>query len=227
MGATGTYVPRTSGKVEYEPITGTLQKWEAGIRRNQVQEDREHGALFDRNGEPIIGYRGTRHSVAVDRRVLDNEGASFTHYHPDRSFGGTLSMQDLKVFASSKLGSLRAVSNQGQLYSITAGQNVDRQGLAKWVRANQKLAQQNFRRSYDSAIKAATTPLKSGPHKGQVKLVNRRTGQVVYRDPMTPQQAQSYARQYSVGMFDRMYSKQLSKFGVTYTSTKGGKGRTR
>jgi hypothetical protein len=40
---------------------------------------------------------------------------------------------------------------------------------------------------------------------------------------MTQQQAVNYARAYSVGMFDRMYGKALSRYGVTYTSTKAGR----
>ena len=224
MGSSGVVVARNAGSVQFEPLSGGVRDWENTLRRGEVAPDIEHGALFDRDGNPIVGYRGEPHSVAIDQRVLQSDG-TFTHYHPDRSFGGTLSMQDLKVFARSNLNELRAVSGQGQLYSIKAGADVDRQGLAKWVRANQKLAQRNFESSYRSALKQATTPLKTGPHKGQIKLVNRTTGKVTYRDPMTPQQAMRYARQYSVGMFDRMYSKALSKYGVTYTATKGGQGR--
>lgn len=223
MGATGMYIPREPGQIKMEPITGRVGEWERSIRSGESTQNIEHGALFDKNGEPIVGYQGDRHSVAIDQRVLNSDG-TFTHYHPDRDFGGTLSMADLKVFARSNLSELRAVSNQGQLYSIKANADVDRKGLAKWVKANQRLAQQNFERSYESALKAATTPLKSGPHKGQIKLENRRTGKVTYRQPMTPQQAQRYARQYSVGMFDRMYGKALSRYGVTYTSTKAGRG---
>ena len=222
MGSAGIVIPRNPGDIKREPITGTVSQWENSLRRGELSPDIEHGALFDANGQPIVGYQGERHSVAVDRRVLDMPGATFTHFHPDQSFGGTLSMQDLKVFARSNLGELRAVTNQGQLYSIKAGSNVDRQGLAKWVQANQRLAQRNFESSYRSALKQATTPLKTGPHKGEVKLVNRTTGKVTYRKPMTPQQAVNYARTYSVGMFDRMYGKALSRYGVTYTATKAG-----
>lgn len=223
MGATGGIVVKESGEVNFEPITSSVSAWESGIRNNEVQANIEHGALFDSNGNPIIGYRGDEHSVAVDNRVLNLTDGSFTHYHPDKTFGGTLSMADLGVFAKSQLKELRAVSNSGQLYAVRAGENVDREGLAKWVRTNNALSQKNFERSYRSALKQATTPLKSGPHKGQVKLVNRTTGKVVYRDPMTKAQAVRYARQYSTGMFDRMYQKALSKYGVTYVATKAGK----
>lgn len=226
MGSSGIVIPRTPGSVKREPISNNISAWENALRRGDVNPDIEHGALFDKNGNPIVGYQGDRHSVPVEARVLQSDG-TFTHFHPDRSFGGTLSMQDLKVFARSNLSELRAVSGQGQLYSIKAGDNVDRQGLARWVRSNQRLAQQNFESSYRSALKQATTPLKSGPHKGEIKLVNRNTGKVTYRKPMTPQQAMNYARAYSVGMFDRMYGKALSRYGVTYTSTKAGRNSDR
>lgn len=228
MGSTGIVIRggrlgARGGDVQREPLKGTISEWENPLRRREVEPNIEHGALYDENGKPIVGYKGERHSVAVDRRVLDVPNATFTHYHPDKSFGGTLSMQDLKVFSRSNLRELRAVSGQGQLYSIRAGANVDRQGLAKWIQSNQKLAQKNFNNSYKSALKQATTPLKSGPHKGEIKLVNRITGKVTYRQPMTQQQAVNYARAYSVGMFDRMYGKALSRYGVTYTSTKAGR----
>ena len=238
MGSTGIVVrSRTTvngSGIQREPIKGTISQWENPLRRREVEPNIEHGALYDENGKPIIGYKGERHSVAVDRRVLDTPNATFTHYHPDKSFGGTLSMQDLKVFSRSNLRELRAVSGQGQLYSIRANGNVDREGLRKWINSNQKMAQKNFNQAYSRALKEATTPLKSGPHKGEVKLTTRRTvrgedGQrrevrtVTYRKPMTQQQAINYARATSVGMFDRMYGKALSRYGVTYTSTKAGR----
>ena len=204
------------------PIQGTLGNWESPTRRG-MDSNREYAAFYDADGNPVIGFEGSQHSVAVNPRYLDVTGGTMTHNHPDNDFGGTLSMQDLKVFAKSKLGELRAYSEQGQLYSVKAGANVDRAGLLKWVNTNQKLMQQNFERSYESAYKQATTPLKSGEHKGQIKLVNRRTGKVTYRQPMTPAQATRYARQYSVGQFDRTYKKNLGRFGITYTSTKAGR----
>ena len=220
MGSTGIVV--SSGRVRLEPITGGVSGWENTFRRGENEPNIEHGALFDKDGNPVIGYKGDRHSVAIDQRVLQSDG-TFTHYHPDKSFGGTLSMQDLRVFARSNLNELRAVSSQGQLYSIKANGNVDRAGLTRWVNKNQKLAQRNFARSYESALKQATTPLKSGPHKGQIKLTNSTTGKVTYRAPMTQQQAVNYARTYSVGMFDRMYRKALDKYGVSYVSTRAGR----
>ena len=235
----GLVVPRrnSSRRLNLEPIRGGINEWENATRRG-AESNIEHGALYDRNGNPVIGYKGDRHSVAIDRRVLNTPGATFTHIHPDKSFGGTLSMQDLKVFARSNLKELRAVSSQGQLYSIRANENIDRKGLAKWVKSNQKIAQKNFEQSYDRALREATTPLKTGPHKGQVRLTSRQTvrdengnrkevRKVVYRAPMTRQQAVNYARTYSVGVFDRMYGKALSKYGVNYTATKAGRNSDR
>ena len=218
MGSTGIHV----GNPNYEPITGRLGDFENDFRQGNSNVNIEHAALFDSNGEPIIGYVGERHSVAVDNRALNTPGATLSHFHPDKGFGGTLSMADLKLFSKSQLGELRAVSKQGQLYSIKAGQNADRQGLAKWLKRVEPIAKKNFNNSYEKAFKTVTTPLKSGPHKGEVKITDPKTGKSVYRQPMTPVQARNFARQYSVGMFDRMYSKNLSKFGVTYTATKGG-----
>lgn len=210
------------GTPQYEPVTGTLRDWERYIRQGN-NSDIEHAALFSQTGEPIIGYKGDEHSVTLDKEHITNsQGGILTHIHPDNDFGGTLSMQDLSMFANSDLSELRAISEQGQLYSISAMRGLDREGLARWVKTNRKLMQKNFAKSYKSAYKSATTPLKSGPNAGKIKLVNRRTGKTIYRNPMTPEQAARYARQYSVGAFDRMYQKNLAQFGVKYTSKKSG-----
>ena len=216
MGSSGIL---TSGPFNQIPVTGTLEDWEKSTRAGQDRKT-ETATFFTMSGEPITGFGGDEHSVHVDPRYLQVDGGILTHNHPDNDFGGTLSMQDVKVFAKSNLSEIRAYSEQGYSYSLKAGKNADKDALLRWVKVNQKQMQKNFIRSYESAYKQATTPLKSGPHAGQVKLVNRRTGKVVYRQPMTDAQAVRYARQYSVGAFDRMYQKNLSKFGFTYTSTK-------
>ena len=108
MGASGIHL---SKDYKLEPLAGTEQEWENSIRTGKVSGDVEHGALYTKDGEPIVGYLGEAHSTPVDHRVFDVEGASFTHYHPDKAFGGTLSMADLKVFSESKLDNLRAVTS--------------------------------------------------------------------------------------------------------------------
>lgn len=236
MGSVGMVIGRgqlgsASNPVQHLPITETMREWEVRTQREARQGvgqgEVETGALFDRNGRPIDAYLGTRHSVAIDPtkvNVPETEGATFTHLHPDSGFGGSLSLTDLKTFSRTNWGELRATTKQGQLYSIKAGQNADREGLRKWVNSNQRILNRNFRNSYYSSLKRATTVLKSGPHKGQVKLISP-TGKVTYRAPMNAEQADRYARQYSVGMFERTYKKNLAKYGFTYTSTKGGRNR--
>lgn len=216
MGASGILL---GGPFQQIPVRGNLGENES-YTRGGADSKTESAIFFNAQGEPITGFAGDEHSVHIDPRYLQTPGGVMTHNHPDNDFGGTLSMQDLKVFANSQLGEIRAISEQGNVYSLKAGPNADRAGLARWVKAEQKLMQRNFQRSYDSAYRQATTPLKSGPNKGKVKLVNRRTGKVTYREPMTEAQAVRFARQYSVGAFDRMYKKNLGQFGFTYTSTK-------
>ena len=219
MGA-GVYIPRDRSKIRLEPITGKIGDFENRFRQGEGA-DVEHGALYDANGEPIVGYLGTRHNTPIDERVLNMPGGTFSHFHPDKAFGGTLSLADLSVFAKSQLNEMRAVAKQGQLYTLKANDNVDRAGLAKWVKRVEPIAVKNFNNSYKKALKAAVTPLKSGPHKGQIKITNPTTGKAIYRQPMTAKQAQNFARQYSVGAFERMYKKNLAKFGVEYKATKG------
>lgn len=235
MGATGATGILIGGDVERFPLAGTnltLDKAEYRQGKEFEQNDlikslsdggtKEYGVLLDADGVPYMAYKGEEHSVHIGDEVL-NSGGTFTHYHPDKDFGGTLSIQDLKVFAKSNLKELRAFSKQGQMYSVKAGPNADREGLLRWAKMSGKLQQQNLNKSYAAALKAATTPLKSGPNKGKIKIKNPRTGKTVYREPMTDKQAQAFARQWSVGSYDRMYKKNLEKYGFTYTATKAGK----
>ena len=205
------------------PIEGSIRDWENRVQNQGIGGGNvETAAVFDRNGNPLGAYLGERHSVSFRPQDLQIEGATFTHFHPNPSFGGTLSLQDLKVFARSKWDEIRAYTGQGKLYSVKAGSNVDREGLSKWIKSHEKLLQKNFAQSYNSALKNATTELKSGPHAGKVKL-RQPDGSYKYVNPLTPKQAAAYARTYSVGMFDRAYKKALSKYGVIYTSTNAGK----
>lgn len=221
---------QVGGKVTHLPIQESIRQWEArslkeaqqGVGHGKV----ETGALFDKNGKPIDAYLGERHSVNIDPSKLnapETEGATFTHLHPDDRFGGTLSMTDIHTFAQSNWGELRATSKQGQMYSIKATENANREGLQKWAQSKAKLYQKNFDKSYKSSLKRAKTVLKSGPHKGQIKLTDPKTGKVTYRPPMTAAQADKYARTFATGMLDRTYAKNLEKFGFKYTKTKGGK----
>jgi len=230
MGSTGVVIARgNSGKVKPLPITGRMSQWETRTARDAAKGPKkgrvEVAAIYDKDGNPVGAYQGERHSVSMPDRALQVPGGTLTHLHPNDYFGGTLSITDLKTFSKSQLAEVRAYSKQGQIYSLREGANADKKALLNWARRNEKMIQSNFNRSYESALKQATTPLKSGPHKGQIKLVNKRTGKVTYRQPMTPAQADKYARTYSVGMLDRTYRKNLEKFGFNYTSTKAGKNR--
>jgi len=221
------------GNVKHLVVTGkpTIDEWELRAKDETKEKGFGQGrvetlAIFDKDGNFMQAYEGDRHSVNIDPKILnakETEGASVTHLHPNNALGGTLSLTDLKTFAQSNWKELRATTKQGQLYSIVASENADREKLAKWVNSKKSILEKNFNKSYDRALKAATTPLKSGPHKGMVKLVDGSTGKVTYRPPMTPKQAYAYARQYSVGMFDRTYSKNLEKIGFKYVATKAGK----
>lgn len=215
MGASGIVI---TGSPNYEPITGNMADWESAIRRGDVSPNIEHAAYFDKNGNPVVGFWGDENSVGIDRKhIFDVPGGTMTHYHPDKDFGGTLSMQDLWVFAKSGWDEMRAVTSQGYAYSIKTTPNTDKKKLEQWVKSKKKLMQRNFNRAYAAAFRQATTPLKSGPNKGKVKLVNHTTGKVTYRKPMTKQQAAKYVRTYVTNMYDAMYRKNLKQFGVTYT----------
>ena len=242
MGSLGRDEGVQIGNATHLPIKEGLRQWEARSQK-EAQQGVGHGkvetaALFDKNGKPIDAYLGTKHSVNIDPNKLnapETEGATFTHLHPDDRFGGTLSMTDIHTFARSNWGELRATSKQGQVYAIRATENANREGLQKWAQSKAKMYQKNFDNAYNSALKQASTPLKSGPHKGQIKLTTRQnrtnpeTGKretitkVTYRQPMTAAQADKYARTYAVGMLDRTYAKNLEKFGFKYVKTKGGK----
>lgn len=224
------------------PISGNIRQWERRTL-NEINQGPEEGrvevaAMFDTSGNPIDAYVGDRHSVSFDVRKLnapETEGATFTHMHPNSNFGGTLSLQDLKVFARSNWGEMRAYTKQGQLYSIKANENVDREGLKKWLNSKESIIKKNFAQSYEKALNDAQKTLKSGPNAGKVKIIDKVTKRtdkngkertkIIYKyvKPMTDAQAAAYARQVSVGSIERAYRNGLAQFGVTFTKTKGGK----
>ena len=247
MGARGKgiVIARNTDKIQKYPITGSqsIDQWEfrntSEFKKNNSMVNmlseggkNEYAVLADDKGIPYMAYKGERHSVPLDKSAIQSSG-TLTHYHPNPGLGGTLSMQDLKVFAQSNLKGIRAFAQQGQLYSLTAGPNADRKGLLNWVKKNQKLQYDNFAKSYDSAYKNATTTFKDKKGNEYIKIRVRQivdtpqgpkqVTKVVKRAPMTKKQAAAYARQYSVGQYDRMYKKALDKFGFNYVSTKAGR----
>lgn len=210
---------KVGGTVRPLPITQGLKDWE--IRNLKRNETVERGALFDANGNPLGAWLGDEHSTSIPHKILEAEGATFTHNHPNDKFGGTFSFTDLKTFADSKWKEIRATSEQGQLYSLIAGPNADKAKLKSWVKSRENIIDRAAKSAYDKALKSATTPLKSGPHKGEVKIGSKATG-YTYRQPMTPAQADKYARQFAVGILDRSYEKNLKRFGFNYIATKAG-----
>ena len=215
------------------PISDELKNNDVAIRREikkhpELNVDKV-GLLFDKNGNPIVGFYGEKGNtmstsqINVDPKYKNVEGAIFSQTYTDNLFGGTVTPHDLEQLARSKWGGINTSSKQGQMYSVVAGENADRQGLLNFLKSKRKLLNKNFNASFKRSYKSAITPLKSGPNKGKVRLVDSTTGKSVYRDPLTKQQALRYARQYATGLYDRTWEKNLKKFGFTYNATKAGK----
>lgn len=223
MGSSGIKVSFDSANLRPIPIQGGLREQE--YSRTVQGLDHEQFMLFDRDGNPVKGFDGDRHSVSVDNDTLRIDGNGY-HNHPDPGWGGTLSMTDIGLFARSQMQSLSAIDQQGNTYTIRDKGNGDRAGLAKWVNKNRQLLNKNFQQAYRKQLKQLTTPLKSGPHKGMVKVqVQKRVnGKLVtktsYQKPMTPEQADRVTRQITTGMYERAYAKAFDKYGFTYVTGK-------
>lgn len=242
MGATGAYIgdPSKSGSIQELPITsqGDLDAWERANKRQGI----EYAVVLDENGKPMTAFSGDEHSVGLHPRVLDWEGVTFTHNHPDKYFGGSFSTTDLNTFAKSKWAEMRADTAQGKTYILRATPNSDREGLLKYTNSQAKFLAKNFKNSYKSALKNAAKTYTDKDGKKYIKLktlVKDKNGNVQYyengkpktkivkRPPMTPAQADKYAREYSVGLYDRTYKKNLEKFGFEYIvkNSKAGSNR--
>ena len=224
MGATGIHL----GSAHELPITsqGDLDAWERENRKKGI----EYAVVLDKDGKPLTAFSGDEHSVGIRPEVLDWEGVTFTHNHPDKSFGGTFSTTDLNTFAKSKWAEMRADTGQGVTYIIKETPNSDKQKLLNYTRSQGKLLAKNFRNSYESALKKATTVYKDKNGNEYVKLkVLGKDGKIktVKRPPMTPAQADKFARQYAVGLYDRTYEKNLKKFGFDYVVKKSKAGSNR
>lgn len=218
-------VSNTSGRVKELPIVSKdgLDTWEKGIKNN----DYETAVVFDKDGVPVFAFEGDAHSVAIPQKATQVEGGVLTHNHPDKYYGGTLSEADIRNFANSKLDEMRAVQSDGTTYILRAKPNLDRDKLRRYINKNQKLMQKNFEGAYTKALKQATAaPIASGKNKGKIKLTVPSQGKTItkYVNPMTPEQAQAYARTYSVGIFNRTYKKNLNKYGVEYVVKKSKAG---
>lgn len=221
MGSSGLSV--ASKPVKYFPVGGASsvadyeeKNWTEGFGR----KGKEKAVLFTNSGEPIVGIYGrSSGGMSVPGRYLQ-DGNILSHTHPDKNFGGTLSLTDLKTFAKTGLSEIRASDYQGYTYSVKAGPNADKDRLSKWVNSKSAILLKNFRNNYSKSIKRATTPLKSGPNKGKVKLPNANGTGYVYRNPMSKEQAVAYARKSSVNTFDKAYKNALQTMGFTYTVTK-------
>ena len=262
MGATGAYIgdPSKSGSIQELPITsqGDLDAWERANKRQGI----EYAVVLDENGKPMTAFSGDEHSVGLHPRVLDWEGVTFTHNHPDKYFGGSFSTTDLNTFAKSKWAEMRADTAQGKTYILRATPNSDREGLLKYTNSQAKILAKNFKNSYKSALQNAAKTYTDKDGKKYIKLktlVKDKSGNVQYREvkvkdkngnviknkdgsdrvrlipktkivkrpPMTPAQADKYAREYSVGLYDRTYKKNLEKFGFEYVvkNSKAGSNR--
>ena len=205
-------------------INGLLQRGNKAQSNNPLTNaPHEEMYIFDKNGTALAGFTGGSGSVSIRGNTLQYEGAEGYHNHPG-SFGGTLSLTDLKTFSQSKWSSITAVDAQGRQYTVKAGANANREGLRKWATNQGRVLERNIQNSYKKTVTQATTPLKSGPHKGMAKIsVTKRNanGKTVtktsYIKPMTPAQADKLGRQVATGMFDRAYKKNIAKFGFTYT----------
>ena len=184
--------------------------------------DREYAVVYDPNsGEIPVVYEGDRHSVNVRPLDTEREGATLTHFHPDRRFGGTLSTQDLRMFTNSQLAEIRAVTSSGQVFGVRAGANANRQGLSNWLRSRNNVLQRNFRQSYTAAMRRALEgrTVRHVSPTGKISWTLRRdsNGNVVR---MNREQALAYARQVSTGAYDRAYRNALERFGFTYYKRK-------
>lgn len=230
MGSTGAFIGRgsVSGSINELPITrGTdLESWERDMRNQNI----EYALVVDKNGVPARAFSGDEHSVGIASSALDVKDAVFTHNHPDKAFGGTFSVTDLNTFSKSQWKELRVVDRQGTTYIITAGPNADREKLRNYTRSQGKFLQKTFNKSYSSALKSAKKVYKDKSGKEYIKLKTRTADgkiKTVRREPMTDAQADTYARQYAVGMYTRTYKKNLEKFGFKYTVKKSRAGANR
>ena len=226
MGASGL---KSGGNVKMLPIAQgdtTVRDFErAWADERGFKKDIEYAIVYDPKN-PNIGvmYEGNYHGVSVRPEELDKSGWTVTHYHPGNRFGGTLSMQDVRFFTNSQLGEVRAVTRQGWSYSLKAGPNADRKGFNAWAKRADNVLKKNFARSYDAAAKRAAegrTVMKRSPS-GKIYYTYKRdaNGNIV---KMNSDQAATYARQVSVGLYDRTLQKNAEKYGFTYTKTKSKK----
>ena len=134
----------------------SLQGVENRIRKLKHEE----AYIFDKNDKLIAGASGGNSSVGIPNNWKKLDGATVTHGHPvgNYNFGGTLSMADVNIMASTKWSEMRASANgKGEYnYIMKRTSQSDNSGLKNRIARDSKNMEKNivntYKKSYNKAI---------------------------------------------------------------------------
>ena len=181
--------------------------------KNLREQDVQQAYIYDSNGNVVQGYNGGDLGVYVAQKALDVEGGTLVYSHVAGgradAFGGTFSPSAVKIFANSKLDRM-VLSAQEGTYEFKAGPNANREAFSKAITRLNNL--------YKSGVSK-----KSGnPYKGIYERVYESAyNKAIKRYPGNPDRASRVARAQATNVYDREWKKFASKYGFTYTVTRG------
>lgn len=173
----------------------------AGIEKRIRPLKREQLYAFDEKKVLKEGYRGNATGVNFPPSLLKLKNGVVTHNHPTgyEGFGGTFSPADIRALLRSDWKELRATaSGQGEMNYIL--------------------------RKTDKATKRKTTAFLNALKKNEARLFNE--GAKVYREEFNANKdkgqavARKRARQKFVGILDKWYKDNASKYGYSYVKRK-------
>lgn len=189
--------PSVSGSKSYPVDTSnlkdkTLQGVENRIRRLQHEE----AFIFGKDGQVIAGVSGGNSSVGIPNNWKAIDGATVTHGHPTGrlNFGGTLSMADAKMMASTNWAEMRAAATgQGEYnYILRRTSHSDNAGLQSRIASDKSVMETRIKSEYQTAYSNA---IKAGKSNAS---------------------ALHLAAQKATGIMDTYWKKVLPQYGFEY-----------
>lgn len=178
-------------------VRQAVESWENKRRKNKV----EYAYSLNPDGTPIgPEVKGGRGSVSTPYAYHNTPDATFTHIHPrgrgeEAYLGGTLSLQDLRNWATKPNKTERAAAKEGT-YSISKGKNFDSRGFLDMATK----ADSDFRTKYRAECKGLDAKYRSK--------------QIDYSE-----YAKGYAKAFNTGIVQlhETYRQNQSKYGYEYT----------
>ena len=150
-----------------------------GVENRIRKLSHEEAFIFDKDDKLVAGVSGGNGSVGMPYSWGSMDGATVTHGHPvgKNDFGGTLSMADANIMASTNWKEMRAAANgQGEYnYIMRRTSKSDNNGLKKQIAKDSSKLGNDIKDTYIKTYNKALSAGKSQTNAGH-EAVQKATG---------------------------------------------------